>query len=38
MVHLLHLSRYYGYCRDFDVEIPSTRIDWPYSLVVVRLR
>lgn len=29
---------YYGHCRDSNVEILSTRIDWSYSLVVVRPR
>lgn len=29
---------YYGHCRDSDAEILSTRIDWSYSLVVVRPR
>jgi hypothetical protein len=38
MVYSLHLSWYVGHYRDSDVEIPSTRIDWPYSLVGVCLR
>jgi hypothetical protein len=35
MVYLSRPFRYAGHCRDSDVEVPTTRVDWPHSSVGV---